>query len=295
MDTYSQILNDYLLMLSVEKGLSINTIEGYQNDLMQFGNWLKKETELLEDIDQLTIHRYHSYLGEHYKASTVARKITSLKGFVDYLTTTGILDHTLSISDHSKKPEKLPNVLSQDQMNAMIDVVPTDSLMGKRDSAILELLYATGIRVSELVALTLDRYYEREQFIQVIGKGGKERLVPFGKCAQESVGRYLKAREKAGVKPNEILFLSNRQKAMTRQAIWKLIKKYAVAADIPFEVTPHTIRHTFATHLLENGVDLRAIQEMLGHSDISTTQIYVHLAFKDLEKQYHKFHPRSHH
>lgn len=149
------------------------------------------------------------------------------------------------------------------------------------------------MRVSELTALTLDRYYPGEQFVRVIGKGSKERLVPFGRCAKDAVDRYLQARAAAHVQPSDYVFLSSHQKKMSRQAVWKIVKKYARAAGIPFEVTPHTIRHTFATHLLENGVDLRAIQDMLGHADISTTQIYVHLAFKDIEKQYHKLHPRS--
>lgn len=293
MDSFQQILNDYLLMLSIERGRSQNTIESYRNDLLQFGAWLKDTDNNLNDIDQLMIHQYKTFLGQQYKPATIARKTTALKGFMDYLSENDILTHTLHISDHSKKDNKLPNVLSQQQIDDMIAAVPTDSLTGKRDAAILELMYATGVRVSELISLTLDRYYEEEQFIRVIGKGSKERLIPFGQCAKKRVAEYLEARQAARVRPDPTLFLSNRQAPMTRQAIWKLIKKYAKAAGIPFEVTPHTIRHTFATHLLENGVDLRAIQEMLGHADIATTQIYVHLAFKDIEKQYHQLHPRS--
>lgn len=293
MDTFEEHLQDYLLMLTIEKGLSTNTIDGYRLDLRQFGNWLKQEGEDLSKMDQLTIRHYKIYLGIHYKNSTIARKITSLKGFCDYLTENGILPYTLTITNQTKKSTRLPNVLSQEQIEAMLTAASPYTLAGKRDNAILELMYATGIRVSELTDLTLDRYYAEDQFIRVIGKGSKERLVPFGSYAKEAVARYLHARQEAHIKPNPYLFLSNRQEKMTRQAIWKLVKKYAHAAGIPFEVTPHTIRHTFATHLLENGVDLRAIQEMLGHSDISTTQIYVHLAFKDIEKQYHQMHPRS--
>lgn len=293
MDSFEEILQDYLLVLDYEKGLSQNTIDGYQVDLRQFGGWLKNEKTTVFDIDQLTIYRYKNELGHQYKATTIARKITSLKGFLDYLTEEGILTQTLTIEDHTKKPERLPNVLTLDQMDAMISVVPTRNLAGKRDKAILELLYATGMRVSELTALTLDRYYPDEQFVRVIGKGSKERLVPFGRCAKDAVDHYLQARAAAHVQPSDYVFLSSHQKKMSRQAVWKIVKKYARAAGIPFEVTPHTIRHTFATHLLENGVDLRAIQDMLGHADIGTTQIYVHLAFKDIEKQYHKLHPRS--
>ena len=293
MDSFNSVLLDYLLMLSVEKGLSTNTIESYRVDLMQFYEWLKTEEEALSDIDQLTIHHYKNFLGKSYKSATISRKITSLKGFLEYLTENGILSQSLKVVDHSRKPTKLPTVLTIEQMNAMIDAVPRSTIYGKRDAAILELMYATGVRVSELVDLTLDRYYPDEQFIRVIGKGSKERLIPFGKMAQESISQYLSARHTYGNTTDSHMFLSNRQLPMSRQSIWKLVKKYAKAAGIPFEVTPHTIRHTFATHLLENGVDLRAIQEMLGHSDIATTQIYVHVAFKDIEKQYHKLHPRS--
>ena len=293
MDSFEEILQDYLLMLDVEKGLSQNTIDGYQVDLRQFGSWLKEEGEDLSAIDQLTLHRYNTHLGKSYKPASIARKITALKGFLDYLTENGLLTQTLTVEDHTKKPDRLPNVLTLEQMNAMIAAVSTRNLAGKRDRAILELLYATGMRVSELTALMLDRYYPDEQFVRVIGKGSKERLVPFGRCAKDAVDRYLQARAVAHVQPSDYVFLSSHQKKMSRQAVWKIVKKYARAAGIPFEVTPHTIRHTFATHLLENGVDLRAIQDMLGHADIGTTQIYVHLAFKDIEKQYHKLHPRS--
>lgn len=293
MDDFNSILHDYLLMLSVEKGLSTNTINSYRVDLMQFETWLQKEGEQLDKIDQLTIHNYKKQLGKQFETTSVARKITALKGFVNYLTECGIISQSLQIIDHSKKPDKLPHVLTVEQINSIINKVPRNTLYGKRDAAILELMYATGIRVSELINLTLDRYFPDEQFIRVIGKGNKERLVPFGRLAKESIECYLQARRATNIKRDHHIFLSNRQSPMTRQSIWKIVKKYSREADIPFEVTPHTIRHTFATHLLENGVDLRAIQEMLGHSDIATTQIYVHLAFKDIEKQYHTLHPRS--
>lgn len=293
MDTYEWALKDYLLYLAVEKGLSDNTIESYRRDLVQFGKWLNKKNVALTAIDSLLMREYQAYLGEHLKPTSMARKTTALKGFIAFLSETKVIEQPITIVDRSKKGEKLPQVLTLEQMEALIDVVPRDKLSGKRDAAILELMYATGIRVSEVIALTLDRFYADEQFIRVIGKGNKERLVPFGGCAKRAVAEYITARQQAKVKASPYVFLSNRQEPMTRQSIWKLIKKYAKLANIPFEVTPHTIRHTFATHLLNNGVDLRAIQEMLGHSDISTTQIYVHVAFKDIENQYHTMHPRS--
>ena len=286
-------LDDYLLFLAIEKGLSDNTITSYRTDISQFLEWLEKQKQALSAIDQLTIREYKYYLNAQYKSTTVSRKLTALKGFVDYLTDEGILSISLSIIDRTKKEEKLPRVLSLEEIERMLAVIPRNNLQGLRDYAIIEIMYATGLRVSELTELGVSAYYAQEQFIRVVGKGSKERLIPFGHKAKKAVNDYLAARFEAGCGSDDILFLSNRRKAMTRQAVWKLIKKYAQMAEIPFEVTPHTLRHTFATHLLNNGVDLRAIQEMLGHSDIATTQIYVHIAYKDIEKQYHLAHPRS--
>lgn len=286
-------LDDYLLFLAIEKGLSDNTITSYRTDISQFLEWLEKQTQALSAIDQLTIREYKYYLNAQYKSTTVSRKLTALKGFVNYLTDEGILSISLSIIDRTKKEEKLPRVLSLEEIERMLAVIPRNNLQGLRDYAIIEIMYATGLRVSELTELGVSAYYAQEQFIRVVGKGSKERLIPFGHKAKKAVNDYLAARFEAGCGSDDILFLSNRRKAMTRQAVWKLIKKYAQMAEIPFEVTPHTLRHTFATHLLNNGVDLRAIQEMLGHSDIATTQIYVHIAYKDIEKQYHLTHPRS--
>lgn len=286
-------LDDYLLFLAIEKGLSDNTITSYRTDISQFLEWLEKQKQALSAIDQLTIREYKYYLNAQYKSTTVSRKLTALKGFVNYLTDEGILSISLSIIDRTKKEEKLPRVLSLEEIERMLAVIPRNNLQGLRDYAIIEIMYATGLRVSELTELGVSAYYAQEQFIRVVGKGSKERLIPFGHKAKKAVNDYLAARFEAGCGSDDILFLSNRRKAMTRQAVWKLIKKYAQMAEIPFEVTPHTLRHTFATHLLNNGVDLRAIQEMLGHSDIATTQIYVHIAYKDIEKQYHLAHPRS--
>lgn len=293
MNAYEMALKDYLLYLTVEKGLSNNTIESYRRDLIQFGNWLEKQEETLASMDQLILRKYQTYLGERLKPASMARKTTALKGFIAFLAETKVIPQSIPLVDRTKKLEKLPQVLTAEQIETIIDVIPRDKLAGKRDVAILELMYATGMRVSEVVELTLDRYYSEEQFVRVIGKGKKERLVPFGQCAKYAVAEYITARQQADINPSPYVFLSNRQKPMTRQSIWKLIKKYSQMAKIPFEVTPHIIRHSFATHLLNNGVDLRAIQEMLGHSDISTTQIYVHVAFKDIERQYHSMHPRS--
>lgn len=293
MDAMENLINDYMLYLSLEKGLSENTLENYQRDLDQFASWLKKQGLAPDALDNLAIRQYKIFLGKSYSPASVSRKTTALNGFLKYLSENEVLTQTLKVTDRTKHENHLPNVLTEEEITALIDAVPRDKLAGKRDAAILELMYATGMRVSEVINMTMDQYYGDEMVVRVIGKGNKERLVPFGECAKASVSDYLQARQAAHVKASPYLFLSNRQEKMSRQAIWKLIKKYAKLAGIQSDVTPHTIRHTFATHLLNHGVDLRAIQEMLGHSDISTTQIYVHLAFASIEKQYHQYHPRS--
>ncbi len=286
-------LSDYLLYLMVEKGLSENTYQSYKMDIQQLLDWLYNQSISLSEINNILISNYRIYLKESYKTSTIARKMTSIKGFLDYIDSLGILQETIAFKDHIIREKKLPIVLTEAEITALIQCIPTNKYSGKRDAAILELMYATGIRVSELVDLTLEQYYEDEMFIRVIGKGNKERLIPFGNYAKNAVNEYLQERKLKNKVNNSFLFLSNQNKKISRQSIWKMIKKYAKMAGINQEITPHTIRHTFATHLLNNGVDLRVIQELLGHSDISTTQIYVHIAYKDVIKQYNACHPRS--
>lgn len=286
-------LSDYLLYLIVEKGLSENTYQSYKMDIQQLLDWLYNQSISLSEINNILISNYRIYLKESYKTSTIARKMTSIKGFLDYIDSLGILQETIAFKDHIIREKKLPIVLTEAEITALIQCIPTNKYSGKRDAAILELMYATGIRVSELVDLTQEQYYEDEMFIRVIGKGNKERLIPFGNYAKNAVNEYLQERKLKNKVNNSFLFLSNQNKKISRQSIWKMIKKYAKMAGINQEITPHTIRHTFATHLLNNGVDLRVIQELLGHSDISTTQIYVHIAYKDVIKQYNACHPRS--
>lgn len=286
-------LSDYLLYLIIEKGLSNNTYESYKVDIQQFIDWINRESINIYEINNLTLKKYRLLLKSNYQNSSITRKITALKGFIKYLEELNILQTPLIFNDHITNEKKLPTVLTEDEMNALIHIVKKNKLSGKRDAAILELMYATGIRVSELVELRIDQYFEEEMFIRVIGKGNKERILPFGQYAKESISEYLTARQKIQGSNQSYLFISNQKKKLSRQSIWKMIKKYANQANLSQDITPHTIRHTFATHLLNHGVDLRIIQELLGHSDIATTQIYIHLAYKDVIDQYHACHPRS--
>ena len=293
MDSNDNILSDYLLFLAIEKGLSPNTLTSYENDIRQFMDWLQCASLDMYSIDNMLIRQYQNHLSKTLGAASIERKNIALKGFLEWAKEGGLISAPVAVRNHTIRHKKLPGVLSENEINALIQIVHADTLWHLRDAAMLELMYATGMRVSEVVDLTIDHYYEEEQFVRVIGKGSKERLIPFGVPAQKRVHVYLKERNAKQIYTSPYIFLNNRGEKMSRQAVWKIIKKYARAAHINKDVTPHTIRHTFATHLLNNGVDLRAIQEMLGHSDISTTQIYVHLNYKDIAKQYHLYHPHS--
>lgn len=293
MDSTDNILSDYLLYLSIEKGLSANTLTSYENDIRQFLQWLNKQQLMITDIDNLLIRQYQNHLSASLEPSSVTRKSIALNGFLQWAEEGQLLEKSVTVDDHAARQSKLPGVLSLDEVEALIAAVPKDTLWHLRDAAMLEMMYATGMRVFEVVDLTLDHYYEDEQFIRVIGKGSKERLIPFGSQAKNRMSVYLQKRASKHIYTSPYVFLNNRGEKMSRQSVWKIIKKYAKTAGIDKDVTPHTLRHTFATHLLNNGVDLRAIQEMLGHADISTTQIYVHLNYKDIASQYHRFHPHS--
>ena len=293
MDSADNILSDYLLYLAIEKGLAENTLISYQNDIRQFLQWLDTQHLSIPDIDNLLIRQYQNHLSDTLEPASIARKNIALKGFLQWAEEGQLLETSVTVHDHAARQRKLPGVLTLEEVEALIAAVPADTLWHLRDAAMLEMMYATGMRVSEVVDLTLDHYYEDEQFIRVIGKGSKERLIPFGSQAKKRMSIYLQRRTAKYIYTSPYVFLNNRGQKISRQAVWKIIKKYAKAAGIEKDVTPHTLRHTFATHLLNNGVDLRAIQEMLGHADISTTQIYVHLNYKDIANQYHRYHPHS--
>jgi integrase/recombinase XerD len=292
------LIPEFLEHLVVERGLSANSIAAYRRDLEQYQEFLEahgvtsyRETEL----DTLLL--YAGYLWQrHLSETTVARKLTALRMFYQYLLRDGYLDR--DIATHLELPKlarQLPAILTRQEVAHILAQPDRTTCAGIRDLALLELLYATGLRVSELIALRLGSLALEVGFLRCLGKGGKERLIPVGEMAMEAVLRYLHNARDHFVRPDsgDILFLTNRGRAFSRVGVWKLVKKYARRAGVHKEISPHTFRHSFATHLLEGGADLRSIQEMLGHSSIATTQIYTHVSREHLRAVYQKAHPRA--
>ena len=292
-------LEEYIRYLRIERGLAENTIESYNRDLRQYLDYLAKEE--LEDwlkVDRYTILSFLQHLKELKKSSaTVIRMVSSLRKFHQYLKQEqrSSIDPMLHI-DTPKKAQILPKVLSMSEVEKMIETPNVDEVLGLRDRAILEVMYATGLRVSELTDLKMDDLHLSLGLIQTIGKGDKERIIPIGDMAIKWIENYLKYSRVKLEKPDKrspYLFLNHHGRKLTRQGIWKNLKAVVKKAGIEKDVTPHTLRHSFATHLLENGADLRVVQELLGHSDISTTQIYTHITKQRMAKVYKTYHPRA--
>lgn len=284
----------FLNYLLVERGLSRNTIEAYSLDLKDFFSKVKKgalEVTREEIRDYLALQRKTGK-----KSSTAARKLVTLKNFYRFLLLEKIatLDPTENI-ESPKTIKILPSYLTEEEVESLLKGPDTSKPLGIRDKAMLELIYATGIRVSELASLTVKGFNEAAGFILVMGKGSKERIVPVGEVAQDWVKKYLiEARQKIlKNKVSDFLFVTSRGGRMTRQNIFLMITSYARQAGITKHISPHTLRHSFATHLLRHGADLRSLQILLGHSDISTTQIYTHIEQERLKEVYKKYHPRA--
>jgi integrase/recombinase XerD len=293
-------LKDFIHFIFVEKGLAKNTIVSYERDLNSYITYLKNVESISQFNDVQRVHIVHflGFLKEQKKSSkTMARHIASVRALHQFLIRDKVTDHDPSVHIESPKLEKsLPKVLNLQEVEILLDSPKQKDHFGIRDKAMLELLYATGIRVSELIGLNLGDIHLTMGFVRCIGKGNKERIIPVGKTATKALNQYLeKGRPHLVSKKNhdEALFLNNHGKRLTRQGFWKILKKLAGEAGITKDLTPHTLRHSFATHLLENGADLRAVQEMLGHADISTTQIYTHVTKSRLKDVYSKFHPRA--
>lgn len=291
-------IEDYLHYLQVERGLSANTIQSYRQDLQEADAFFKTQTKSIAEIDQFVILNFLEQLQQQRKArNTVIRVVSTLRRFFQYLVQFGVIkDDPMLEVDSPKKAQTLPDVLTVAQVNQLLSMPNTNQKLGIRDRAILETLYATGLRVSELVNLKLGDLHLPMNLLQTIGKGDKERIIPISDVAVDWLNRYLTTTRVALLdgKPNtEFVFLNAHGRQLTRQAIWLMIKKYVNQAGIKRHVTPHTLRHSFATHLLENGADLRIVQELLGHSDISTTQIYTHVSHQHLTEVYNKYHPRA--
>ncbi|MDB5083948.1 MAG: xerD [Bacilli bacterium] len=295
MDT---LIDRFIHFLAVEKGLAANTLESYQRDLVGYISFLK--TGGNEDLNQTRRTHIIGYLSTLQKkgrsASTLSRNLASMRAFYSFLMRDGLIDTDPTVNLESPKlDKKLPRVLSIDEMESLLNRPDITTAPGLRDKAMLELLYASGIRVSELVSLKVVDVNLNMGYLKCLGKGSKERIIPIGSVALKQVGDYLiLSRPKMIKNPSEsALFLNHHGACLSRQGFWKIIKKYASLARITSDITPHTVRHSFATHLLENGADLRSVQEMLGHSDISTTQIYTHVTKTRLKEVYSKTHPRA--
>ena len=289
----------FLEYLTVELGLSANTRQAYERDLRLFCKTLGfKNSDALVNVSREQITGYMTQLKEKgLAAATIARKLAAIKAFYRFMSAAGNMDaNPAEVVEAGTKGIKLPRVLSEDEVVRLLNQPDITTAEGFRDRTMLEVLYATGMRVSELINLTLERVDLNMKYIIAFGKGSKERIVPLGSVAAEFLQQYLeKVRPKlthAGRNTN-IVFLAFGGHELTRQRFWQIIRAYGRKANINKALTPHILRHSFATHLLDNGADLRSVQELLGHSDISTTQIYTHLTNKRLRDIYAKAHPRA--
>ena len=294
----SGLIDEFCDALWLEDGLAKNTLEAYRRDLSQFATWLEaQQPKALISADQADIQSYLGYqFRKKTRATSVARLLSALKRFYRYCLRQGRVksDPTLRI-DSPKLPRGLPKSLTEEDVESLLTAPRADKALGLRDKAMLETLYASGLRVSELVTLKLGQVSQDMGVVRVVGKGSKERLVPLGEEAIAWIRQYLKeARpELLGGRAADDLFVTARGSAMTRQMFWHLLRRYAAQAGLKKPISPHTLRHAFATHLLNHGADLRVVQLLLGHSDISTTQIYTHVARERLKQLHAKHHPRG--
>ena len=292
------LLDRFLHFLVVEKGLSQNTLEAYSRDLIQYFRFL--ESLGITDLSQTQSDTLYEYLGtlrtRKLSSRTQARILSALRSFYRFLQEESLRKDNPTLPLQSPKPKRtLPKTLSELEVETLIHQPKTDSPRGLRDAAMLETLYATGLRVSELISLTLDQLELEAHLIRTMGKGSKERLVPIGNAASLSLMEYLQKGRPPLLKHSMVpwVFLNNRGGRLSRQGFWKILGQYGRQAGILKKISPHTLRHTFATHLLEGGADLRSIQTMLGHADISTTQIYTLVTHEHLREAYRRYHPRA--
>ncbi len=292
-------INEYLTILKLEKNLSDNTTASYKNDLGSFFKFIA-EYRITDPSGIKTDHIrnfFNSLKDIGLSRSSAARYFSSLKGFFSYLFKNNyITGNPMEKLSAPKLSKNLPSVLSVKEIDEILSQPYIKDKFGLRDKSLLEIFYACGLRVSELLNLKLSSLYFTEEIIRVFGKGSKERLVPIGQSAIKWTERYIKSGRPLlikGLKSENYLFLNSRGSKLSRMGIWKIVDKYAKEAGIKKEVHPHTFRHSFATHLLEGGADLRAVQEMLGHADISTTQIYTHIDREYIKQEHKQFHPRG--
>ena len=291
------LLDQFISHLRIERGLSENTVSSYSSDLIKYFNYLerKKKPPIVVGREDISEYLVSIKKNNAYSARTIARNLSAIKMFYRFLIGEGRLtDNPARLLEPIKLPGRLPGTLSHNEVDRLLEVPDNTTSLGQRDSAMLELLYATGLRVSELVGLHLVNINLEPGFVRTIGKGSKERLVPMGDKARDAIKLYLTYGRPDLIRGKNIpfVFLNSRGTSISRQGFWKIIKKYGIMAGVTKKITPHSLRHSFATHLLEGGADLRSVQIMLGHSDISTTQIYTHVSRERLKQIHEKYHPR---
>ena len=296
--SFDRWVDQYINHLIVEKGLAAKTIEAYSADLASFLQFLKSEKiERLQDADTIAILKYVIDLRKTGRgARTRARHLVTIRGFFHFLTQNGLLAENIAkMVELPKSGLKLPDVLSQEEVTVLIAAPDREKPLGLRDAAMLEMIYAAGLRVSELIDLPVGSVNLEAGFVRVMGKGSKERIVPIGGKAITCLHDYLDHARPLLLRnmSSRFLFVARAGKPMTRQGFWKLLRRYALQVGITKRVTPHSLRHSFASHLLEGGADLRAVQMMLGHVDIGTTQIYTHVAQQRLIEIHRHYHPRG--
>lgn len=292
------IIEEYLKFIQIEKGLSENTIGAYRRDLKKYQLYMQEQKIAhIDFIDRQTIQEcLGSLIDQGASAKSIARFISTIRSFHQFALREkyAAKDPTVLI-ETPKYEKKLPDVLDVEEVIQLLETPDLTKNNGYRDRTILELLYATGMRVTELIQIEIDDVNLIMGFVIVFGKGNKERIIPLGDTVIEYLDTYINNVRSQLLKKTvtNVLFLNLHGRPLTRQGIWKLIKQYGLRANINKTLTPHTLRHSFATHLLENGADLRAVQEMLGHSDISTTQLYTHVSKTQIRQMYNQFHPRA--
>ena len=290
------LVGGFIEALWLEDGLSPNTLAAYRRDMQGFLQWLQAQSLTLEHAGENDVQAYFADRFDQTRASTANRRLTVLRRFYQWALREKHVstDPTLKLLTAKQAP-RLPQTLSEAQVEALLAAPNTETPLGLRDRAMLELLYASGLRVSELVGLPMLSLNLREGVLRITGKGNKERLVPFGEEAADSLQNYLSQSRPVllGKQNSSAVFVTQQGTAMSRVMFWKLIKKYALLADVHVPLSPHTLRHAFATHLLNHGADLRAVQMLLGHSDISTTTIYTHVARERLKALHAQHHPRG--
>jgi integrase/recombinase XerD len=290
-----QVVDAFLDVLWMERGLSDNTLSAYRSDLYKFASWLHSRKVGVINAAATDVLAYLASV-ENASTRTVARRLSSLRRLYEYLLRENrIKQNPVSNIDAPRLGRSLPKSLTEDEVEALLNAPDVEDVLGIRDKCMLEVLYATGLRVSELVGLTVQQINLRQGVIRVTGKGNKERLVPLGEEATQWLEQYIASsrNEILNNTMSDALFPSKRARAMTRQTFWHMIKRYAVIAGINKDLSPHVLRHAFATHLINHGADLRVVQMLLGHSDISTTQIYTHVARERLKDLHSEHHPRG--